>query len=560
VNLLQIINFVGGLALFIFGMNKMSDNLQSVAGNEMRRILKMLTNTPLKGVLVGLGVTGLIQSSSATTVMMIGLVNTGIMTLSQAVGVVMGANIGTTVTAQLIAFNIGQYAFAFIIAGVTMLLLRKSRNMERWSQIIIGFGLLFIGLNVMSAAVSPLKESQIARDFLVNVSSNPILGILAGTLFTMIIQSSSASVGIVIVLAANGLIPFEGALYLVYGDNIGTTITAWLAGIGSNSAARQVALVHTMFNVFGTILIGTLTYLGIYTVIINRITPGNIYAGENIARHVANGHTFFNVINTLIFLPFANVLARIALKVIPPDKEDTLSLGEPKHLNYHVIGNSDLAIKQSLKEMREMLRLVRLGLVVSYEAFKDKNYKKQVRISKIESAIDHLQREVTLYLVAVNEKTNADDIIQKIPALLHSVNDIEKIGDFTEEINRILNYQVPAQKTPLPDSFKAMIDDLHSKLIYMLDLSIDYLEELKEEYTYKIIEMEGRINESHRNLRQSVLSQIQNGECDAAGGLNTIDYLDTAEVTADKLKNLVKAGTHNFVYSHNTAVMDESDE
>lgn len=548
------------MALFIFGMNKMSDNLQSVAGNEMRRILKMLTNTPLKGVLVGLGVTGLIQSSSATTVMMIGLVNTGIMTLSQAVGVVMGANIGTTVTAQLIAFNIGQYAFAFIIAGVTMLLLRKSRNMERWSQIIIGFGLLFIGLNVMSAAVSPLKESQIARDFLVNVSSNPILGILAGTLFTMIIQSSSASVGIVIVLAANGLIPFEGALYLVYGDNIGTTITAWLAGIGSNSAARQVALVHTMFNVFGTILIGTLTYLGIYTVIINRITPGNIYAGENIARHVANGHTFFNVINTLIFLPFANVLARIALKVIPPDKEDTLSLGEPKHLNYHVIGNSDLAIKQSLKEMREMLRLVRLGLVVSYEAFKDKNYKKQVRISKIESAIDHLQREVTLYLVAVNEKTNADDIIQKIPALLHSVNDIEKIGDFTEEINRILNYQVPAQKTPLPDSFKAMIDDLHSKLIYMLDLSIDYLEELKEEYTYKIIEMEGRINESHRNLRQSVLSQIQNGECDAAGGLNTIDYLDTAEVTADKLKNLVKAGTHNFVYSHNTAVMDESDE
>jgi phosphate:Na+ symporter len=185
VNLLQIINFVGGLALFIFGMNKMSDNLQSVAGNEMRRILKMLTNTPLKGVLVGLGVTALIQSSSATTVMMIGLVNTGIMTLSQAVGVVMGANIGTTVTAQLIAFNIGQYAYAFIITGVTMLLLRKSRTMERWSQIIIGFGLLFIGLNVMSSAVSPLKDSELAANFMINVSSNPVLGILTGTLFTM---------------------------------------------------------------------------------------------------------------------------------------------------------------------------------------------------------------------------------------------------------------------------------------------------------------------------------------------------------------------------------------
>lgn len=559
-NLLQIINFIGGLALFIFGMNKMSDNLQSVAGNEMRRILKMLTNTPFKGVLVGLGVTGLIQSSSATTVMMIGLVNTGIMTLSQAVGVVMGANIGTTVTAQLIAFNIGQYAYAFIITGVTMLLMRKSRTMERWSQIIIGFGLLFIGLNVMSTAVAPLRDSVMARDFLVNVSSNPLLGILTGTLFTMVIQSSSASVGIVIVLAANGLISFEGALYLVFGDNIGTTITAWLAGIGSNSAARQVAMVHTLFNVCGTILIGTLTYLGIYTQIINTLTPGNIYEGQNIARHIANGHTFFNVINTIIFLPFAHLLAKLALKIIPPDKEDTLSLGEPKHLNYHVIGNSDLAIKQSLKEMREMLRLVRLGLVVSYEAFKDKNYKKQVRISKIESAIDHLQREVTLYLVAVNEKTNADDIIQKIPALLHSVNDIEKIGDFTEEVNRILNYQIPSQKNPLPDSFKLMIEDLHSKLIYMLDLSIDYLEELKDDYTYKIIEMEGRINETHHNLRQSVLSQIQNGECDAAGGLNTIDYLDVAEVTADKLKNLVKAGSHNFVYSHNSEALEQTVE
>jgi len=549
VNLLQIINFVGGLALFIFGMNKMSDNLQAVAGNEMRRILKMLTNTPLKGVMVGLGVTGLIQSSSATTVMMVGLVNAGIMTLSQAVGVVMGANIGTTVTAQLIAFNIGQYAFAFIIAGVTLLMIRRSRAMERWSQIIIGFGLLFIGLNVMSVAVSPLKDSQLARNFMINLSSNPFLGILTGTMFTMLVQSSSASVGIVIVLAANGLIPFEGALYLVFGDNIGTTITAWLASLGANSSARRVALVHTMFNVIGTILIGTLTYLGIYTVIIDRLTPGSIAAGENIARHVANGHTFFNVVNTLIFLPFAGFLAKIATRIIPDGKEEVISLSEPKHLNYMLISNSDLAIGQSLKEMREMLRLVRLGLMTAYEAFRDKNYKKQGKVARIETAIDNLQKEITLYLVAVNEKTNADDIIQKIPALLHSVNDIEKIGDFTEEVNRILNDQIHAQKLPLSDNFRAIIDDLHEKLIYMLDLSIDYLDDLKEDYTYKIIEMEGRINETHRTQRQNILSLIQNGECDAAGGLNTIDYLDVMEIAADKLKNLVKAGSHKFVYS-----------
>lgn len=557
--ILQIINFLGGLALFIFGMNKMTDNLQAVAGNEMRRILKKLTNTPLKGVFVGMSVTALIQSSTATTVMLIGFVNAGIVTLSQAVGVVMGANIGTTITAQLIAFNIGHYAFAFIIIGVIMLLIRKSRRLERWSLIIIGFGLLFIGLNVMSAAIVPLRDSQMVRDFMVKISSNPLLGILMGTVFTMAIQSSSASVGIVIVLASNGLIPFEGALYLVFGDNIGTTITAWMAGIGSNYSARRVALVHTMFNAFGTILFGILTYLGIYTLIINRITPGDAFAGENLARHIANGHTFFNVFNTMICLPFAGLFAKVATKIIPQDKIDSVSLGEPKHLDYHLISNSELAIGQSLKEMREMLRLVRLGLVVSYEAFKDKSYKKQIRVSRIEAAIDHLQREVTMYLVAVNEKTNADDIIQKIPALLHTVNDIEKIGDFTEEVNRILNYQITAQKVPLSPEFISMIDDMHAKMMFMLDLTVDYLKTLQEDLSFKIFEMEGRINEQHANLRNKILTLIQNGECDAAGGLNTIDYVDQVEVIADKLKNLVEAGSQKFIYTRMAKMSAEED-
>ncbi|MCK9584236.1 MAG: Na/Pi cotransporter family protein [Candidatus Cloacimonetes bacterium] len=555
--ILQIMNFFGGLALFIFGMNKMTDNLQAVAGNEMRRTLKKLTDTRIKGVIVGMSVTALIQSSSATTVMLIGFVNAGILTLSQAVGVIMGANIGSTITAQLIAFNIGQYAFAFIIVGVIFLLIRKSRKMERWSLIIIGFGLIFIGLQQMTLSVVPLRESQAAKDFLVHISTNPLLGILAGTLFTMMIQSSAASVGIVIVLASNGLIPFEGALYLVFGDNIGTTITAWMAGIGSNYAARRVALVHTLFNSFGTILFALLTYLGVYTLIINRITPGDVFSGVNLARHIANGHTFFNVFNTIICLPFAGLFAKAAIRIIPQDKIDTVSLGEPKHLDYHLISNSELAIGQSLKEMREMLRLVRLGLVVSYEAFKDKSYKKQIRVSRIEAAIDQLQREITLYLVAVNEKTNADDIIQKIPALLHTVNDIEKIGDFTEEVNRILNYQITAQKVPLSADFIGMIDDLHAKILFMLDLCVDYLETFQEDLSFKIFEMEGRINEQHANLRNKILLLVQNGECDAAGGLNTIDYLDQAEVIADKLKNLVEAGSHKFIYSRIAKMREE---
>ncbi|HNX37927.1 MAG TPA: Na/Pi cotransporter family protein [Candidatus Cloacimonadota bacterium] len=547
-SIIEIINLFGGLALFLFGMAKMSDNLQAVAGNEMRKILKKITDTPFKGVLVGMGVTGIIQSSSATTVMLIGLVNAGVMSLNQAIGVVMGANIGTTVTAQLIAFNIGKFAYGIIIVGVTFLFIKKSRAMEKWSSIILGFGLLFVGLNVMSASVEPLKNSVTAHNLMVNLSTNPILGVMTGALFTMIIQSSSASVGIVMVLAGNGLIPYEGAIYLIFGDNIGTTITAWLAGFGANNTAKRVAVVHTMFNVIGTIIFGTLTYLGIYPVIVDWVTPGDVSQGQAIARHLANAHTLFNVFNTILFLPFTGFLAVMAKKIIPKDSIDSISLGEPKHLNYHLISDPELAVDQSIKEMREMLKLVKMSMAVSYEAYKERNYKKQTRVAKIENAIDSLQKEITLYLVAVNERTNSDIVIQRIPALLHTVNDIEKMGDFTEEINKILNTQIISQKVPMSEEFEKIIHDLNDKLIYMLDLSITYLDNFDSECTFKIIELEGRINEQHYNGRQSVLKSIQEGNCDPTSGLNTIDFIDAVEEMADKMKNLVKAGGYNFVY------------
>ncbi|MDD2331311.1 MAG: Na/Pi cotransporter family protein [Candidatus Cloacimonetes bacterium] len=546
---LEVIRLFGGLALFLLGMTKMTDNLQSLAGAEMRRILKKLTNTPVKGVLVGILVTGIIQSSSATSVMMMGLVNAGIMTLTQAVGVIMGANIGTTVTAQLIAFNLGRYAFVFIIMGVVFLLVRRSKKMERWSQIILGFGLIFLGLNEMSAAVYPLRDSELARNFLIGLSSHPVTGILTGMIFTMLIQSSSASIGIVIVLAVNGLVPFVGAMYLIFGDNIGTTVTAWLASLGTNNAARRVAVVHTLFNVVGTIIFGLLTYFGIYQHVINYLTPGDVFKGEHIARHIANTHTFFNVFNTLIFLPFAGLLARIAIKAIPKCEAESLSIGEPKHLDYRLVGNTELAIEQSLKEMREMMLLVKQSFLISYEAFKEHNYRKQKSVQKYEQAIDHLQKEVTLYLVAINDKSNSDAITKKIPALLHTVNDIEKLGDFTEEINKILNDQILGQKKPFFTSFYPMIDELHNKLMYMLELSITYIEDLKQDFTYKIIELEGRINQLHQDLRLQILQEIQDGECDPASGLNTIDYIDAVEMAADKLKNLVKAGSHDFIYA-----------
>jgi phosphate:Na+ symporter len=467
----------------------------------------------------------------------------------------MGANIGTTVTAQLIAFNIGDIAYAFVIIGVLGLFFKKSRQMEHWSMIILGFGLLFVGLNVMSNSIIDLKNSLFARNILAQAANYPILAILAGIIFTMIIQSSSATIGIILVLANTNLISFDGALYLVYGSNIGTTITAWLAALASGSTAKRVALVHSLFNIIGAIIFAILTYLGYYKAFINIITPGNVYAHQNVARHIANAHTFFNIGNTLLLLPFSGVLVKITQKLIPQGPEETISMGEPKHLNYHLIDDSYLAIEQSLKEMREMLRLVRLGLSTTYEAFKDKNYKKQQSIHRIEVAIDNLQREITKYLIAVNERTNSEIIIKKIPALLHTVNDIEKAGDLTEEANYILNELIPSQNNNLTDDLQKMIYDLYRKVMDMLELCIEYLEELKPIYTYKIIELEGRINETHSFLREQIMDCIQNGKCNPIGGLHTIDFIDTMERIADKLKNLVKAGSHDFTYNSHFDVL-----
>lgn len=557
---LHILNFFGGLALFLFGMNKMSENLQAVAGSEMRLVLKQLTGTPLRGAMVGMGFTALVQSSSATTVMMIGLVNAGIMTLNQAVGVIMGANIGSTVTAQLIAFNLERFAFAFVIAGVVLLFIKKSRTMERWSSVVLGFGLIFLGFTGMSAAVVPLKESYAAHQIIAQLSSNPIYGILTGVVFTMLLQSSAASIGILIVLANAGLISFEGALYIVYGDNIGTTVTAWLAGIGANSTARRVALVHTLFNVFGTIIFGTLTYLGLYTSFINFITPGNVFKGVNVARHIANAHTFFNVFNTILFLPFSGALARLAERIIPKRDEETITLGEPKHLNYHLVGDSDLALGQVIKEMQEMLKLVQLELSITFESFREKNYRKQQKVAKVENAIDNLQREITRYLVTVNERTNAQSVIRKIPGLLHTVNDIEKLGDYTEELNGILNTQIQSQKSPISQEFLDILEDMEGRILSMLSLSIQYMEGFKPSHTFKIIEMEGRINERHFYLRDKILRRIQNGECDAESGLNTIDFIDCIELLGNKMENLVKAGTHDFLYYIHPKDLEEKEE
>ena len=351
----DVLSLFGGLALFLYGMQMMSGGLEAAAGNKMKAILEKLTSNRVKGVLVGAGITAVIQSSSATTVMLVGFVNSVLMTLKQAVWVIMGANIGTTITGQLIALDMGAIAPIFAIGGVGVMMFVKTEKVHHISSIFAGLGILFMGMDMMGAAMVPLQESE---KFIAMMTkfSNPLLGILVGALFTALIQSSSASVGILQALASTGMIPLSSAVYVLFGQNIGTCITAVLASIGTKVNAKRTTIIHLMFNVIGTAIFTVVCMVTPYVHWIESLTPGDPVA------QIANAHTVFNIITTLILLPFGSALANAAEHILPDskktdDEELRLKYIRPFETSY-VIGHSAMAVSQVRDEVGRMLRMV----------------------------------------------------------------------------------------------------------------------------------------------------------------------------------------------------------
>jgi phosphate:Na+ symporter len=301
--------------------------------------------------------------------------------------------------------------------------------------------------------------------------------------------------------------------------------------------------------VIGAIIFVTLTILGPFRYFVNWITPGDVLGGDgDIARFVANTSTFFNVLNVMLFLPFTHQVAKLCRFIIRDDNSEILSEGEPKHLDQNLLRTAELAVEQSIKEMLEMIKLVKKSLEISMSSFLEKNYRLQEKIEKIENAIDHLQKEITLYLVAVNERSSSRVIAQRIPSLLHTVNDIEKLGDFAEELNEILFNQILNQQETFYADFRDIIAENHQKILYMLELLLKYFEDYDADYAHKVFELEDRISQQHAELRQKLVSMIQNAECDAASGLNTIDYIDEIERLSNKIKNVTLAGSRHFIY------------
>ncbi len=538
-----IFGVIGGLGLFVFGMHLLSDGLQQVASTRLRKIIVMFTDKPLIGIFSGCLLTAIIQSSSATTVMTIGFVNSGMMLLRQAIGVIIGANIGTTMTAQIIAFKISAYALPTIGIGTGLYIFGKKKKTRYWGEVLLGLGILFLGLTIMGDVMKSLKDSPVASEFFIKLSKNPFLGVFVGTLVTVLIQSSSASIGLVIALASNGLIDLQGAIYLVLGDNIGTTITAWLASIGTNFTSKRVAMAHSTFNIIGAVYFVFLTSSGWYIDLIDYITPGEINV-NTISRHIANAHTMFNIMNAAVFFPLIPALEWFVKKIIPGKEPIKI---EPHFLEPHLLDNPEIALSQAKKEMHVMLKLAKDTVVKASDAFFTTDRKLLKDIPKMEDSIDNLQGEITSYLVDISKNTLTPEQSEQLPLLLHSVNDIEKIGDHAENIMRVTE-RVIDEKLQFSASGLSQIKSIYDDMIQMFDILLVSFENTDESSVKNLFKIESNLNTSYKLMGKEQIQHLQRGKNFVLSGIAFLDLINNMEKIGDHLTNIAEAVTNDFRY------------
>jgi len=548
-----IFGLLGGLGLFLFGMKIMSEGLQKVAGDRMRKILGALTNNRIIGTLVGLGVTTIIQSSSATTVMVVGFVNAGLMSLMQAIGVVLGANIGTTVTAQLIAFKITKFALPAIGIGTALKLFSRSKKWMYIGEVILGFGILFFGMQVMKDAFGPIKGSEELRNLLLAIGDNHLLGVLIGTVMTIIVQSSTASIGITLALASSGLLSFEASVAIILGENIGTTITANLAAIGTNLAAKRTALAHFLFNFIGVAYM--LVLFPVFLKVITAITPGEpdfiiqtqqqaaslagaIGDKPFIARHIANTHTLFNIINTIIFLPLVGVLAKLTTLLIR-GKEEEMEF-HLKYIDNRVLNTPPIALGQARAETKRMAQLA-LEMVDETVLFLMDSDEKRIKpLEKKEEMVDILQKEITDFLVALSQKSITPETSTDIASMMHMVNDLERVGDHCQNLWQ-LGLRKKSQKVIFSETALVEIRELADKTREFLAFVISALERRDPTIAQKADYMEEAIDQMEAVLRNNHITRLNTGECAVLPGLIFIDMLHNFEKIGDHTHNVSKA-------------------
>lgn len=527
-----ILGLMGGLGLFLYGMKLMSDGLEKAAGAKMRSVLEFFTKTPLRGILVGTVFTAIIQSSSAATVMVVSFVNSGLMNLYQAAGVIMGANIGTTVTSQLISFNLSALAPAIVMIGVVMLMFFKKKKIQQIGAITLGFGVLFMGLTSMSSSMSVLKNSPEIVGIMGSLTSH-VIAVLVGLVVTTVLQSSSATVGIILLLANQGLLDIRICFFIILGCNIGSCVSAMLASLSGKAIAKRAALIHLFFNIIGTVII----YI-VLSVALEPIT-GIIasISGGNPGREVANAHTLIKIVEVLMLVPFTKQIVKLTGFLVRAEETK-----EDDQLVLNFIGEKSVfspttAVFDATREMERMGKLAIENLQRAMDGLLTLDEEKITEVYKVEKQIDFLNHEITNYLVKINQTSLPVDDAKSIGGLFHVVNDIERIGDHAENIADSANARIE-RNVEFSDKAKGELSQMLDMVIKVTTYALDMFSHNNSEHMQEILDLEDKVDQTERDLQEAHIQRLTRGECTASAGMMFSDICSGLERISDHATNI----------------------
>lgn len=530
----NILSMAGGLGLFLFGIRTMGDGLENAAGAKLKRMLEVLTGNRFLAVLVGFVVTAIIQSSTATTVMVVGFVNAGMMSLAQAVGVIMGANIGTTVTSLLIALNFSSVAAAAVLVGVILMLASKKTVVKNLGAIFTGFGLLFLGIDMMSDSMAPLRESAGFMNFIVTVSESPLrplFGIILGIVMTAVLQSSSASVGVLQTLAMQGLVPLKFSVFVLFGQNIGTCLTALFSTVGAKKNSKRAAVIHLLFNLIGTGIFILIALLAPYVEWIEKLSPDPM-------AQIAISHIVFNIVSTVIMFPFANVLVKLSCLLVP-GKDDSESEMHCKFIDDRLLNTPPFAVMQVSKEVARMAKLARDNFETSAHALINCSDKDLDKVMENEEVINYLNHHITSYLVKLNALDITDSDSDYIARVFHAINDIERVGDHAINLAEAAQHNI-GEGLKFSDPAREELNQLCGSVVTLLERSMAAFDNqsLSDNEAKELSDLEEHIDDLTIECQDSHIFRLNRKECNTEAGMLYLNTITDFERVGDHAINI----------------------
>lgn len=530
----NILSMAGGLGLFLFGIRTMGDGLENAAGAKLKRMLEVLTGNRFLAVLVGFVVTAIIQSSTATTVMVVGFVNAGMMSLAQAVGVIMGANIGTTVTSLLIALNFSSVAAASVLVGVILMLASKKTVVKNLGAIFTGFGLLFLGIDMMSDSMAPLRESAGFMNFIVTVSESPLrplFGIILGIVMTAVLQSSSASVGVLQTLAMQGLAPLKFSVFVLFGQNIGTCLTALFSTVGAKKNSKRAAVIHLLFNLIGTGIFILIALLTPYVEWIEKLSPDPM-------TQIAISHIVFNIVSTVVMFPFAKALVKLSCLLVP-GKDDSESEMHCKFIDDRLLNTPPFAVMQVSKEVARMAKLARDNFETSAHALINRSNKDLDKVMENEEIINYLNHHITSYLVKLNALDITDSDSDYIARVFHAINDIERVGDHAINLAEAAQHNI-GEGLKFSDPAREELNQLCGSVVTLLERSMAAFDNqsLSDNEAKELSDLEEHIDDLTLECQDSHIFRLNRKECNTEAGMLYLNTITDFERVGDHAINI----------------------